>query len=109
MFGRSPVEPEDLAGTMLCNHAVPVCVAQQVVLLHREDGTLVTADEEPVVVARMSQEAAAAVGGTTPASGAPAAGKLLRLNIGPGGIQVYTSARDCLRCSAFATFQGCAW
>jgi len=66
--------------------AVPLL--QQVVLLHREDGTLVTADEEPVVVARMSQEAAAAVGGTTPASGAPAAGKLLRLNIGPGGIQL---------------------
>lgn len=56
---------------------------QQVVLEYRDDGTLVTADEEPVVLGRAAVEILVAAGGKPPVPG-----KLLRFSIGPGGLQV---------------------
>jgi hypothetical protein len=56
---------------------------QQVVLEYRNDGTLVTADEEPVVLGRAAVETLVAAGGKPPVPG-----KLLRFSIGPGGLQV---------------------
>lgn len=56
---------------------------QQVVLEYRDDGTLVTADEEPVVLGRAAMENLVAAGGKPPVPG-----KLLRFSIGPGGLQV---------------------
>ncbi len=63
-----------------------LCNAQQVVLEYREDGSLVTGDEEPVVLAREPPETTAAAGQ------ALAPGKLLRFAIGPGGMQVCETA-----------------
>ncbi len=62
---------------------------QQVVLQWRQDGALETADDDPVVVARMPPEALAAGGA------ALAPGKLLRFNIGPGGLQVRSVPLPC--------------
>jgi hypothetical protein len=71
---------------------------QQVVLEYRDDGTLVTADEDPVVLGRAAVEILVAAGGKPPVPG-----KLLRFSIGPGGLQVGI----CVCISFFVIKVGC--
>jgi hypothetical protein len=72
----------ELYSLALLSHSWPLCM-QQVVLEYRDDGALVTGDEDPVVLGRAVVESLVAAGGKPPVPG-----RLMRFSIGPGGLQV---------------------